>query len=199
MSLLLAVYRSTVIPPTAHSNGQTAPSTSPSTSLQGHSRVATGTNEGTPGVTPGMTPVGAGGNQARASLGSVALGRTPSAQGGHHGASASISLIQQVHTPVGMAQTPAGRTPSNNPRTPGTVNKHTRTPTATLKDNKRPGQIRAEVFYEKLILGLTALVAEEGKPQKHAAEYKLPSGRHSRIRAFALGKVIASRSIYQSV
>ncbi|KAG8907583.1 mediator complex subunit [Tulasnella sp. 403] len=159
ISLLLTTYRSTSVP-TASKQGAAAPSISPTVSASGQQRTAV---EQTPGVTPGMTPVGGTTAPNRTPVAALphnhsnTIGRTPNTVAG----GGQTPAFNQPPTPLGLAQTPAGRTPANNPRTPGPVNRHARTPTAATKEFKRPGQVRAQLFYEKLLLSVIALVAEE--------------------------------------
>ncbi|KAG8977768.1 mediator complex subunit, partial [Tulasnella sp. 427] len=89
----------------------------------------------------------------------------------HHQQNTTTATSLQAHTPLAVAQTPSGRTPSNNnnlPRTPGGPfgKQHARTPTASgLRDSgggssRRPGQAKAQIFFEKLFMSAVAIVAE---------------------------------------
>ncbi|KAG8951632.1 mediator complex subunit [Tulasnella sp. 424] len=187
VALMLGTYKSTVVPhPTRAQDagslnkeggshnapaGGIAPSISPSISMAGHSRTTTGqTDHNTPGVTPGMTPNAAGHTRTPApqNHGTNVIGRTPNHPQANNAAAAASMTALQAHTPLAVAQTPSGRTPSNNlPRTPGgQFGRHARTPTASgLRDSaggstRRPNQARAQVFFEKLFLSAIAMVAE---------------------------------------
>ncbi|KAG8891642.1 hypothetical protein FRC01_014597, partial [Tulasnella sp. 417] len=211
VSLMLGTYRSTIVPhPTRGQDANSAnkesgnqaapagglpPSVSPSISMAGHSRTATGqTDHHTPGVTPGMTPNAAAHSRTPAPQNHI--GRTP-----NHPQAGNISSSLQAHTPLAVAQTPSGRTPGNNsnlPRTPGGQfgRHHARTPTASgLRDSaggsvRRPGQVRAQIFFEKLFLSAIALVAEAVPPAVDSAGTTPSSESQMMLRqAFVFGRL----------
>ncbi|KAG8883714.1 mediator complex subunit [Tulasnella sp. 331] len=163
VSLLLATYRSTIIPSPAKPSNPTS-SISPSTATQARGPTTIGP---TTGGTPVRTPSGTGVHQVRTPANSSALlqsiqsslGRTPTVPGANAGTPAPHSSAAQAHTPAAtMAPTPAGRTPA---RTPGPNAKHSRTPTTQYREIRKPSQIRAFVFYEKLLVAAISLVAQE--------------------------------------
>lgn len=212
---MLGTYKSTVVPhPTraqdaGSSNkegnhnapvGGIAPSISPSISMAGHSRTTTGqTDHNTPGVTPGMTPNAAGHTRTPApqNHGTNVIGRTPNHPQANNAAAVASMTALQAHTPLAVAQTPSGRTPSNNlPRTPGgQFGRHARTPTASgLRDStggstRRPGQARAQVFFEKLFLSAIAMVAEAVASADPAGTTPAAESQIILRQAFVFGRV----------
>lgn len=71
--------------------------------------------------------------------------------------------------------------------------KHTRTPTAVLRDARRPAQMRAQVFLERLLVAMSALVAEMAPTAPEGLdESPLTASNSSEFvvrEAFAFGKV----------
>ncbi|KAG9039058.1 mediator complex subunit [Tulasnella sp. JGI-2019a] len=196
VSLLLETYRSTIIPAPARPVNPT-PSISPTTAMQTRAPTTIGP---TTGGTPVRTPSGTGVPQARTPANSSSLlqsiqsslGRTPTVPGVN---ASTPNPHPQVHTPVAtLNQTPAGRTPA---RTPGPSAKHVRTPTAQHREIRKPGQIRAQVFYEKLFVAAITMVAQEvGRTQMRRGDVSDQLGDGNLLQkqlglaeAFVLGKL----------
>ncbi len=169
VAALLSIYRGTMTASTARAPqkaGHTA-GLSPSTSL--HLRASN---------TSSSSETSSANMQVRSSQ----AGRTPTALGG---VSSSSNPSMPVNTPNNVVHTPAGRTPGN-PRTPGTTGKQVRTPT---KDGRLSlGQLRAQVFHEKLLVAMTSLVAQ-ARHQHPPNDKRTVCSEYFLRCAFAFGKV----------
>lgn len=198
MSLLLATYRSTIVPSPNKPASSNVTSISPTASLNATNRGSAAVGQA-PGGTPVVrTPSGAGAPQVRTPANNHTLlqglqntlGRTPSMHAGVNAAT-PVHTAHGPHTPAAAVHTPAGRTPA---RTPGNNSKLSRTPTSQNRDARRPGQMRAQIFFEKLLVAAATLVSQETGSNAEASRGGRTSGEGSARRcgiaeAFVIGQV----------
>ncbi|KAG8936910.1 mediator complex subunit [Tulasnella sp. 418] len=202
-SLLLATYRSTAIStPQQHRRAASTASPAPG---HPHSRTHT-----TTGSIVGQTPQGV---TPRFQARTPAAGATPHTHGVVHGsggvslantattpsAAGASSMLHQAQTPGGLvataAHTPGVRTPGNMPRTPGTIGKVTTSP-PSMRSNK-PSQARAQLFYEKLLLAASVLIADAENIEDALHQDNMPSDKTESTasstsalrRSFVLGRL----------